>query len=375
MRLLLLPLVLLLLTGCASIGPGRIQTDRKSYNDMVRQTDYQQLLTNIVHLAYVEPTLYLRVTNITASYSLNENLNANASLSRYDGYDNNTVGISPGVSYSDSPTISYVPVDDTKFVTMMYKPISFDNITLLMNGGINDFAVLARLAFNRVGHLDNAISATSPKMVEVPHYKRYYRFVHLVIHLLQQQLVTLRSAEFKDHMCLLLEFKQKGMYSKNARELRRLLEVTPNARNIIFMARNVIMMKGVGDTTKPYNRFAAFHNIVYVQTRSADSMLAFLSHAVEFPQSDVQSHFVPKELNTAPLMNGLMRIQTSNTEPHNTFVKTFVNHHWFYISDSDMNSKVTFTLLVRLMTLVSGYQTHDDQQAPVITVPVGANRN
>lgn len=373
MRAILLALMILLLAGCSSIGPGKIKTDRQSYNDIVRQTDFQQVLTNIVHLAYVEPTQYLRVTNITASYSLDEHLNGAATWQ--NGLTNHIYGVEPGVTYSDSPTISYVPVDDEKFVRMMYQPVTFDDITLLFNGGVNDIAVLTRLAFNRVGNLDNASSATSPKMMSAPHYRQYYQFVNLLVGLLKHQQATITPAKIHNRLGLALNFSRKSANSVDAIALKKLLGVPTRSHNIIFVSRNIIRMKQVGSHLAPSDYLSHLHNVVYVQTRSANSMLAFLSHSVDIPVQDIQSHLAPKRFDTAPIMRGLMHIYSSNSKPTNTFVRVYVNHHWFYISNSDITSKETFTILIRLMTLIAGYDDQSNQQlAPVITVPVGATR-
>src|SRR3990167_10021032 len=187
-------LLIFVITGCSSIGPGRIYTDRKSYNDIVRETDYQQLLTNIVRLSYIEPTFYLKVTNITSSYSLNSSVSATPTFTNASGSAwglTKSLEVTPSVSYSDSPTISYIPIDDATFVAMLHRPISFDDITLIFNDGISDIEVLARLAFNRVGDLDNASSATTPKIVEKPEYMKYYRFIHLIVQLLENKLATI----------------------------------------------------------------------------------------------------------------------------------------------------------------------------------------
>src|SRR5690349_6508547 len=104
----------LLLVGCHSIGPKQVQVDRAPYNEIVRQTDYEQILSNIVRMSYVEPTSYLKITNLTASYSLSSSLSASPSWSKSMSYGippstsniTPSFGLAPSVSYSDSPTIS-----------------------------------------------------------------------------------------------------------------------------------------------------------------------------------------------------------------------------------------------------------------------------
>ena len=67
-KILLVCCAILMITGCASIGPRRVQIDRGTYNNIVRETDQEQLLTNIVRKRYLEITEYIQVASLTASY-------------------------------------------------------------------------------------------------------------------------------------------------------------------------------------------------------------------------------------------------------------------------------------------------------------------
>ena len=110
---ILLFLSFLLLANCKSIGPGRIYSDRNSYNDAIINTDDEQLLRNIVRLRYLENISFLKITNVTSSYSLSKSISSSLSLSgsASQGSASTTsrsASLSPSLSYSDSPTISYM---------------------------------------------------------------------------------------------------------------------------------------------------------------------------------------------------------------------------------------------------------------------------
>ena len=61
-------------------------------------------------------------------------------------------------------------------------------------------------------------------------------------------------------------------------------------------------------------------------------------------------------------------IESSGRDPNNAFVAVEYRGAWFYISDSDLNSKTTFALLGYLFSLQSGSrQTFQ----PTLTLPVG----
>ncbi len=108
-------------------------------------------------------------------------------------------------------------------------------------------------------------------------------------------------------------------------------------------------------------------------------MMVYLSHAVNSPLSDVKARRVegPYLANgtlrdLSALTAGMITIYSSNTEPDDTFVKVYTYGHWFYIRASDSDSKITFSLLIRLLTLMGGMSTSQAQQGPILTLPVAA---
>ena len=67
-------------------------------------------------------------------------------------------------------------------------------------------------------------------------------------------------------------------------------------------------------------------------------------------------------------MSGLMRINYNSSLPADAYVRVRSHGHWFYIDNKDLSSKITFTILVDLIHLSSGYESN--QTEPVLTLPV-----
>ena len=65
-----LGLATLLMSGCFSPGPGSIQNQRGSYTEVLALTDREELLVNIVRLAYCDAPVFLQVSGVTASPSI-----------------------------------------------------------------------------------------------------------------------------------------------------------------------------------------------------------------------------------------------------------------------------------------------------------------
>jgi len=64
----------------------------------------------------------------------------------------------------------------------------------------------------------------------------------------------------------------------------------------------------------------------------------------------------------------LMHIHWSEQRPKNAYVTVSYRGRWFYIDDSDLTSKSTFSLLMQLFALQAG---EIKSTAPVLTLPVG----
>jgi len=157
-----------------------------------------------------------------------------------------------------------------------------------------------------------------------------------------------------------------------------MLGVAPKATSIVFAAESMrVLQKGpTGELISGNNNPA--NNVVIVRTRSIYGIMSYLSHAIQIPESDVNitQHIVDKNgkpIDWNRLMQGLMVIYSSDSEPEHAFVKTYVHGHWFYIQESDIASKSTFSLITRLIRLMGGLSSESNQQlAPTLTLPVGA---
>ena len=66
----LLLAVLAVVSGCASIGPGRMLQDRADYNASLTESWKRQILLNIVKIRYVEPIFFMDVGDIVAGYTM-----------------------------------------------------------------------------------------------------------------------------------------------------------------------------------------------------------------------------------------------------------------------------------------------------------------
>ena len=63
----------------------------------------------------------------------------------------------------------------------------------------------------------------------------------------------------------------------------------------------------------------------------------------------------------------LFKVKTSSEKPENAYIATHYRGHWFYIEDTNLESKSTFMLLRQLFDLQAGQK---QSTGPTLTLPV-----
>jgi len=64
----------------------------------------------------------------------------------------------------------------------------------------------------------------------------------------------------------------------------------------------------------------------------------------------------------------VFKVFAQRTKPDRAFIAVRHRGYWFYMDDTDLNSKTTFNLLHFLLSLQSG---GDAGKAPILTLPAG----
>ena len=130
-----LGLMIAILAGCASVGPGSVSRDRFDYNTALTESWKRQILLNIVKMRYIDPVQFVDVGQIVSGYTLETGISVvgSATLSNFD-----TTSIGPTVSgkYTDRPTITYVPLTGNAFIKSLLTPLSPENMMFAIQSGV-----------------------------------------------------------------------------------------------------------------------------------------------------------------------------------------------------------------------------------------------
>jgi hypothetical protein len=348
---------LFLLTGCASdIVERAVHNDRANFNEAIVQSWNEQLLLNLVRLRYRDNPLFLEMSSVIAGYSLK----GSAGLAGGTVFQSPLTGdwrVSLGGEYTTSPTLTYFPLQGEDFATRLLTPISPSMILFLSQSGWS-ISRLFTLCVQQANEIPNAVSASGPTPDLMPAFEKAKQ-ISEALRVLQRKGI-IEGAMDKDGKTVLL-------YINPGKDSSATAEVT--------LVRRLL---DLDSTTSVYHLIPAFvrerKDEIAMMGRSILSVMFFLSQAVEVPQQDVQAGKVTLTRNEdgspfdwSHVTGKVFSVKSSQSEPQDAYVRVFYRNHWFYISDTDLSTKTTFSLLTYLFNLKAAGK---GSQEPFLTYPV-----
>jgi hypothetical protein len=146
------------MTGCASIGPGTVTRDRFDYTGAVAESWKSQMLLNLVKLRYGDTPVFLDVGQIVSGYTVQSTFSALGTIFNTSGpvvgVPNSSVTLGGSGQFTDRPTITYSPLQGERFARSFMTPIPPPALLSLIQAG-NPVDVVLRLAVHAVNGLHN----------------------------------------------------------------------------------------------------------------------------------------------------------------------------------------------------------------------------
>src|SRR5262249_23683766 len=140
-------------------GPAALRVGRGAYNDVIARTGSEQMLGLIVRLRYSDPIGLLTVSGVTAGLKFSAETKSEVGFGPHGNYAGALVPFSADLSYEDSPTISYAPVDGQAFLREWLMPATIEMLALLLQSG-PESAVIA-LLIERLNGLRSGATTTA----------------------------------------------------------------------------------------------------------------------------------------------------------------------------------------------------------------------
>ena len=129
---------LCLVNGCA-VPTRHIQKQHWELNSSIRNTTSEQLLLNIVRLRYDESPFFLQLSSISTTFAAQQNLGVSGQIPEGGP---NALGLSGGVSYMESPTVTWSLPDSSEYYGRLLSPMGADQLTALASSGFDPARVL-----------------------------------------------------------------------------------------------------------------------------------------------------------------------------------------------------------------------------------------
>jgi len=322
-----------LLTGCKSIGPASIDYSRTGFNEAIQRTDAQQLLLNIVRQRYNDPVMFLEVTAVSSSMSRSGNLNLSGFFPTGFGAKESYNG-GLGGSLTESPLIFYAPNTGEKFVRQILTPIDLKTISLLLQSGWSIERVLL-IAADSINGLRNNVAGDNEYPVLAKQLRNLQRSNRLAF-------AIERDANGLDVLAMIPT--PGTVNEKPYQEACRILNLRADGRPIKVQL-------GLGD---PSVQSAT----VLLATRSLYSSFYFLGNGVIASSRDLEEGIAQNRSIAGSIFDpdkgDLFRVKSSKGEPERAAVKVRYRDEWFYVGESDQDSRTTFALMSMLLMLQGG---------------------
>ena len=147
-----------LLAGCATIGPSTIARDRVDYDLAITTSWKRTMLLNMVKLRYGDTPMFLDVSSIINSYTLDGTVTGGATWPSGGGPTVSTLGGS--AHFTDKPTITYNPLLGERFTRSLMTPLQPAVVVSLIQSGWAADSVMRMMvsSANGVGRSSNQAS-------------------------------------------------------------------------------------------------------------------------------------------------------------------------------------------------------------------------
>jgi hypothetical protein len=390
-------------SGC--VGPKAVRYTRMRYNEVVRDTNDEQLLMNIVRLRYADSPVFIDLPNITSQFEV-------AGRGNYlGGYGNQTPGRSSlgfgDLSVRDTPTLSYHPREGREIAKSLLTPLSAD-LLIVVNAGAN-LEQLLLFAMNDINDVPNAPGSTLLTPTVADDNSVYVRGIRLLASLRARDATELAfgtneeadgssdpiptsAVEGRDLLNAarhdyVYRTKGQGRVTVLKREKSLYVRIRPpyvNSPEMAEVARIFHLIPGLSryrikseltEEVSPKLPSPLGNDTIYLNLRSVLQIMTFLSKGVEIPEDHIHSGMAPLTYDEAGELYDWTRVTAGNFvvhvqkhRPRSAEVAVHYRGYWFYIACNDVKSRAALAIL----EIVFALQESDGKNVgPLLTLPVG----
>jgi hypothetical protein len=352
LALIALFLLLVMLTGCAIVGPRSISSGRAAYAEAINKTEDEQILLSIVKGRYGETSSLLALSGVASSMSFSATAGVEAGFGATENSGENL--LIGGLAYEENPTITYAPVQGEKYIRELTSPIPLDILMLSLRSETFSDRLLTLLV-NRINDLRNPSFLTAPSAQQD---QRFVRFVELYTELHNAGLLDIVKNSQSDGVFDVFIYDYSPQYTTQVLDFLTLLDLPiplDESKELVIPTSFSINSK------KSWS--------LGITTRSTFDLIEILRAAIEVPPEHAEMG-LPVKYPPVGLPGQGVRINSSRKKPNDMSLAVLYRGYWFYCSETDQKTKAFFSVL-RMLWSISIAGAVDQRDAPVLTLPVG----
>lgn len=356
-----------LLCSC-SMGPHALKGNRTDYNVSIYSSNNEEMLLNLVRLRHQDAPFFLNVSSVSSSFnfgmSAGFDIKANAGpIEGYKGqYPYNSATPTVGAQFSETPTISYVPLSGEKFATQLLTEISLDRLLFLSRAGW-DIELLFQVLVKRFGDCVNSAVAMDTALNLDPARTGAFDRLTALLRRLQSrgdlEFQADKDAAAGGGVTLFVRLKNQEEVREMEGLLSLRLPVKP-VKNGGLVARLRLTQT---DDLLAENACDAESCRIFVRLRNFIGVLDALAQGVDLPAGDAAS------ARSAPVAKapGGLHVSSGDAPVPSAFAAVRYDGHWYFIAKEDAASRKVFSFLIQLFALEGGELP---KSAPLLTLPV-----
>ncbi|MBO9560960.1 MAG: hypothetical protein J7515_20540 [Caulobacter sp.] len=326
--------VSLALGGCTSLGVRQVGVDRVDYVDKLRDSEKQQLLSNIVAMRYGDAPLFLNVTSVISQYTREASAHAGATVNPASDSDGDSVG--GEVLLRETPTVTYTPITGGRFAHSMLSPLPPASMLAMMEAGWASDDLL-RVGVRSINGVANTSHAALFEQKVDPRFEAVA--------------AAFRRLQKSGAVSVRLKERDKA-YAGSALVGP---DLTDADRADLALLKDVLGLKfDGGETLVVFAKGGGPHELA-LATRSIFEILSELSLGVETSGG-------------AGPADALIRVRSGARAPGDAYASVRYRGRWFWIDGADDRSRRIF-LLTQLLLFLNDEE--GSPHGPLLTIPAG----
>lgn len=341
----------LALAGCSHLGSSTVPTDRCGYSNAVAESWKQQTLLNIVKLRYMDPPVFVDVSQIVSGYTLETSVGINGEIHPRASADN-FGGASARGTFTDRPTITYTPQTGEKFLRGFITPIDPKHIFFMLQSGYPADFVLGLTVESLNGVRNRSTSGGVTREAD----PEFLQALALLRETQAAGVIGMRVEEDKAKVATTVLFFQRDDVPTNMQEktseIRRLLRLAPDQQRFVLT----------------YSPMRGGPTELAVNSRSMLQIMNAFASYIDVPQehlSEFGGSTSVREGNRETRSDEV-HIYSGKDKPAAAFTAVQYRNQWFWIREDDWRTKRALASIMLLFTLADA---GGNERLPLITIP------